>query len=354
MTATTEAGFQYRDLVKSRIRALILAAAVLMAAASLSIFVGSSNITFFEVVRCLSGTAGRSEELILNIRMLRLASAVAGGAALAVSGLMLQVLLRNSLASSYTLGISHGAAFGAAFAIVVLKAGEIRSSIADAVTISDIYTVSACAFIGGLLSMLLVLLLSLRTGENPYILVLAGMAFASLFAAGTTLIQFFAQDVQIAAIVFWTFGDTSRTTAEEVVLIAVFFLLSLAFFLRNSMNYNAMSFGDDTALALGVEVKKIRFVSLLLATLVASLTVAFMGIIGFVGLMVPHISRRIVGSDFRFLIPLTAINGATLLLLADIFSRTLFKPVVLPVGTVTSFLGAGFFIYLMLKGNARW
>lgn len=354
MAAKTEARFYYEDLVRNRSKALLLAAAALAAAALFSIFVGSSNLTFKEVIGCLSGQADRSKELILNLRILRLASAVAGGAALAVSGLIFQVLLKNSLASSYTLGISHGAAFGAAFAIVVFKAGELRSTAADAVTISDIYTVSICAFVGGLLSMLLILFLSLRTGENPYVLVLAGMAFASLFAAGTSLIQFFAQDVQIAAIVFWTFGDTSRTTSKEIVLISLVLFVSLAFFLENSLKYNAISFGDDTALSLDVEVRRIRFASLLLATLASSITVAFMGIIGFVGLMVPHISRRIVGSDFRFLLPLTALNGATLLLLADISSRVIFRPVVLPVGTVTSFLGAFFFIYLILREKARW
>jgi iron complex transport system permease protein len=194
----------------------------------------------------------------------------------------------------------------------------------------------------------LVLLSALRQ-LSPVALILAGVALSAFFAAATMLLQYFASDIQIASAVFWTFGDLRKAQWPELAAIAAVTAPAAAFFLWKSWHFNAMIWGDDTARSLGVAVGSLRLAALVLAALIASTTTAFMGIIGFAGLVAPHAARMVVGSDHRFLFPYAALGGALLLLVADLLARTVMAPVTLPVGILTSFAGAPLFLYLLAK-----
>ena len=201
--------------------------------------------------------------------------------------------------------------------------------------------------------MMMILFLARLRGFSPESVVLAGVAFGSLFTAGSTLLQYFAEDVQIAAMVFWTFGDLGRVSWNEVAILTVVVAAALVYFQFHRWDYNALDSGEDTAKSLGVPVEKLRFRAMLAASLVSAVAVSFMGIIGFVGLIAPQMMRRVLGVDHRFLIPAAAVCAAALLLLSDTLARTLISPVVLPVGAITSFFGAPLFLFLLAKGYTR-
>ena len=234
-----------------------------------------------------------------------------------------------------------------------LGAGTLHSNTHDAVFIANPYSVTLSAFVFSLAAMVVILLLARLRGFSPESVVLAGVAFGSLFAAGSTLIQYFAEDVQVAAMVFWTFGDLGRVSWLEVGILTGVTAVSLLYFLLHRWDYNALEGGEDAAKGLGVHVAQIRFRSMLAASLVTAVAVAFMGIIGFIGLIAPQMMRRVLGVDHRFLIPATAVTGAALLLFADTLARTLISPVVLPVGAITSFFGAPLFLFILAKGYSR-
>jgi iron complex transport system permease protein len=166
-------------------------------------------------------------------------------------------------------------------------------------------------------------------------------------------LQFFADDVQLAAMVFWTFGDTARASWHELATMTIATLVITAFFVANSWNYNAIDTGDETAKGLGVRVERVRMVGMMLASVLTAVIVSFLGIIGFVGLVVPHMVRRIIGSDHRFLLPATVLGGALLLLVSDTVARLLLAPHLLPVSVLTAFMGAPVFLWLILRGGRR-
>jgi iron complex transport system permease protein len=322
--------------------------------AVIAINAGAAQTHPFQVLRALLGLeSGISNVVIWNIRLPRVIAGIVAGTGLAVAGCVMQTCLRNPLASPSTLGISSAAAFGANLAIIFFGAGAIHSNTHDAVFISNPYSVTLFAFIFAVLAMMLILLLARLRGFSPESVVLAGVAFGSLFSAASTLVQYFAEDVQVAAMVFWTFGDLGRVAWQEVALLSVVVAAALGYFLLQRWNYNALESGEDAAKGLGVHVEQVRFRSMLAASLITATATAFMGIIGFIGLIAPQMMRRILGIDHRFLIPASAVTGAALLLCADTLARTVISPVVLPVGAVTSFFGAPLFLFILAKGYSR-
>ena len=315
---------------------------------------GAANTNLIKVVRALFYLEDTTTNAVIwNIRMPRVVAGVVAGVGLAVAGGVMQTCLRNPLASPSTLGITSAAAFGANLAIVLFSAGTIHSTAADAVAINNPYIVTVCAFAFAILAMSLILILAKLRGFTPESVVLAGVAFGSLFSASSTLVQYFAEDVQIAAMVFWTFGDLGRVSWKEVGILSVLTVVALCFFQCHRWDYNALESGEDTANSLGVEVEKVRFRSMMAASLITAVSVSFMGIIGFIGLIAPQMMRRILGVDHRFLIPASAATGAALLLFSDTLARTIISPIVLPVGAITSFFGAPLFIFLLAKGYKR-
>lgn len=341
---------------QSRRKSLIILGLALLtlALAVIAINAGAANTNPLQVLRVLLHLeTGTPSIVIWNIRLPRVIAGIVAGAGLAVAGCVMQTCLRNPLASPSTLGISSAAAFGANLAIVFFGAGAIHSNTHDAVFISNPYSVTVFAFIFSMIAMILILLLARTRGFSPESVVLAGVAFGSLFSAGSTLVQYFAEDVQVAAMVFWTFGDLGRISWQEVGILTALILGVFLFFQFRRWDYNALDSGEDTAKGLGVNVEQIRFRSMLAASLITAVAVSFMGIIGFIGLIAPQMMRRVLGVDHRFLIPASAVTGAALLLFSDTLARTMISPVVLPVGAITSFFGAPLFLFLLAKGYSR-
>lgn len=345
----------YGRLLRRRWLTLAVLALLVGALVLVSLTTGSSALTAGDLLEALLGRGtDQTRAILFRVRLPRTAAAAVVGAALALSGCVMQCVLRNPLASASTLGVSQGAAFGAAAAIIGLDAGVQNAANASAaVTISSPAAVTVCAFLGGMATTVFVLALSRLRGAAPSSMILAGVALSSLFTGGTTLLQYFADDIQVATVVYWTFGDLGRPGWSEIGLIAACTAAALLFFLWNRWNYNALSGGGDTARSLGVNVGVLTCASMALCTLIAAVSVAFVGVVSFVGLVAPHMLRRFTGADHRFLIPASALGGAALLLLGDLAARELLSPAVLPIGAITSFLGAPMFLYLLFRRGDR-
>jgi len=317
--------------------------------AQYAIQAGSADLSAREVMRTLLGQAeGMSRIIVWNIRLPRVLAAMAAGVGLSASGAVMQSVLRNPLASPFTLGISQGAAFGAALAIIGFGAGATGSVAIDAVTVFDAWSVTGFAFAGAMLATTTIVALAKYRGATPQTMVLAGVALGSLFSAATVLLQYFAEDTQVAAVVFWTFGDLGRASWRDLGVMATVAIAGLLYFIWYRWDYNTLEAGSESAQGLGVNVERLRLVGMLVASLVTAAIVAFLGIIGFVGLVGPHMVRRVLGNDHRFMLPAAAAAGALLLLASDTLARTVISPVVLPVGAITSFLGAPLFLYLLV------
>jgi len=313
-----------------------------------SLSIGGYYLSLSQIYDSLIGRGEASANLIIwNIRLPRIVAAIIAGISLAVSGAVMQCTLRNPLASPYTIGISHGAMFGAASAIILFGVGGAEST--GKIFINSPYLVTSFAFLGSFVASLVIILLAKLRKFTPEAMILAGIAMGSLFSAGTMVIQYFANDLQLASMVFWTFGDLGRPLWPEVGIMGVIMTLSLVYFIYKRWDYNALESGEESAKSLGVDTEKTRLVSMLIAALLVSVNVAFLGIIGFVGLICPHLIRIIIGGDYRFLIPVSALFGAVLLLVSDTIARTIISPIVLPVGILTSFMGAPLFLYLLVK-----
>ena len=262
-------------------------------------------------------------------------------------------ILRNPLASASTLGISQGAAFGASIAIIVLAGGRGSSAAYEGVSSADPVMTALLAFAGAMLSTVLILLLSRVREMTPESIVLLGVALSAVFTAGTTLVQYFAEDSQVAAVVFWTFGDLSRVSKDQLALMAIVTLVGAVVFHLNRWDFNAMESGESLAHSLGISVSRVRLTNMFVASAVASTVIAFCGIVNFVGLVAPHVMRRLLGSDYRYLLPASAIAGAGLLLVSDMLCHVIVAPLILPISAITSFVGAPVFIYLLFKGVNR-
>lgn len=337
---------------RKRLTLLILLAATILIGL-FAVSAGSLEIPLPEVIKSFFGQGTpQSQIAIMNIRLPRVIAAIIVGAILAVSGAVMQCVLQNPLASASTLGVSQGAAFGAALGIIVFGGGVVNSdSAATAISINNPYIVTICAFIFGSMSTLIIIVLSrLKKNIGPAGLILTGVALSSLFSGASTLLQYFADATKISAVVFWTFGNLGSAGWIELIILSFVLFASMVYFSLNRWNYNAMESGADTAKSLGVNTRAVMLISMGICSLITAMAVSFVGIISFVGLVAPHIMRRFVGNDYRYLIPCSAVTGALLLILADTFARLIIAPVILPIGAITSFLGAPLFIYLLFRG----
>ncbi|MCL1992486.1 MAG: iron ABC transporter permease [Spirochaetes bacterium] len=341
----------YSRYVKKKWTALFVFAGILAAVFLLSVSLGAAMLPLGEVVSTLGGGGtAQSRAIIWNLRMPRIATGISVGVALSIAGCVMQNVMRNPLASASTLGVLQGASFGAALAIVNFGAGvQIGSGAAAAISITNPPLVVIFAFLGGIASTAVILALSRAGNFSPSAMILAGVALGAMFTGATALIQYFADDIVVATVVYWTFGNLGRAGWNEVALIFLFAALALAFFIFNAWNYNAIESGTNTAKSLGVPVDHLIVGSMIAASFISSVAVAFVGTINFIGLIAPHIARRFVGGDYRFLIPASAITGAALMLSADLVSRMIVSPIILPIGAVTSFLGAPLFLYLIVR-----
>ncbi|HDR73733.1 MAG TPA: iron ABC transporter permease [Methanoculleus sp.] len=321
----------------------------------ISISVGAVSIPPYEVFMTLIGQnlTDKWDRIIWNIRLPQALTAIAAGAGLSVAGVAMQSILRNPLASPFTLGISNAGAFGAAVAVIIFGTGRMTSTTAGAVVINNPYLTTIIAFAFCMLATMAILAIAKIKASSPEVVILAGVALSSLFTAGVMFLQYFADDTQLAAVVHWTFGDVGRAGWPEFFLMATITIAACIYFIANRWNYNAMDAGDETARGLGVNVERLRNAGMIVAALVTSVLVSFLGVIGFVGLVCPHMVRRVIGDEQRYLIPGSIVMGALLLLASDTVARLIVAPYVLPVAILTAFMGAPIFIYLLLRGYHR-
>ncbi len=328
---------------------LLMGVAVTLAALW-ALSAGSAGLSLPEVVATLLGYGSKQSTIIVfNHRLPRIVTAIVAGIGLATVGCAMQSLLKNPLASASTLGIAQGAAFGASFAIIVLGAG-IQNQSFGGITIINPYIISICAFVSSMLSTLTVLGLSYFRRVTPESMILAGVALSSMFAGATALMQYFAADVKVAAVVFWTFGDLGRTGWKEIIIMTLIVATAFIYYAFNRWNFNALEGGEETAKGLGVNVTGFRLLGMLIGSLTAATIVSFIGIVNFIGLIAPHLVRRVIGNDYRYLLPASALMGSLLMVASDTVARLAVAPIVLPIGAITSFLGAPLFLYLVFKG----
>lgn len=281
--------------------------------------------------------------IIYDWRFPRILTAIVGGVALAVAGSLMQGCLGNPLVSPLTLGVASGAALGAALAIVL--GFTILSIPALAIVVNS--------FIFSLIVVAIIIQLGKMRSISAESYILVGIAITFICGAVVSTMQYFASDAQLSQLAHWSFGSLSRPNTKNVILMALVLIALLPTAVRWSWDLNALSMaGDEFAISTGVDPNKLRRNILVVSALMTSIVIAFTGLIGFVGLAAPHMSRLIVGNDFRKLIPCSGIFGAFLMIFADTLGRTLFAPIVIPVGVMLSIIGGPFFLYLLLKRGA--
>ena len=340
---------------KAGILAMLISVVIL---GSACLFAGSSNMSFGDALAALArkGTAANNR-IIWNIRVPRVLAALIAGAGLSVSGLIMQTTLNNSMASPSTLGVSNAAVFGANLSIIAFAGGFLSTG--NNVSSFDVganpYATSVMAFLFATLSILLILGLCTIRSFSPNVVVLSGMAIGSVWTAATTILQFYATDVGLSAAVIWNFGDLGRATYRTDGIMVVVVTLGVLFFNLNSWKFNALLSGEATAKTMGVHVESLRFTAMLLASVITAVCVSFLGIIGFVGIICPHVTKKLLGQEHRVTIPVSCMSGSLLLLLADTLSRSMGNGSALPVGAITRLLGAPFFIAIIFsrKENRR-
>lgn len=352
----TITGLKQKNRRNTRIILTMLLAVVVLSVVCL--FVGSSNMTVAECVAALRKTGSASNiRIIWNIRISRVLAAIIAGAGLAISGLIMQTTLNNSMASPSTLGVSNAAVFGANLSIIAFAGGYLSTgnNLSNYAVGANPYATSMMAFVFSTVSILMILGLCTLRSFSPNVVVLAGMAIGSVWSAATTILQFYATDVGISAAVVWNFGDLGRATYRTDAIMFTVVALGFLFFLLMSWRFNALLSGEATAKTMGIHVEALRFVSLLLASVITAVCVSFLGVIGFVGIICPHVTKKLLGQDHRVSLPASALSGSLLLLFADTLSRSMGGGSALPVGAITSLLGAPFFMVIIFsrKENRR-
>lgn len=291
------------------------------------------------------GEVPRTDSYIIwSIRLPQALSALLVGSALALAGAEMQTLLDNPLASPYTLGVSSAASFGAAIALI-LNVGV--------PWLPASWLVPASAFLFAFGATMLLQLVSTLGGGDPNRLVLFGIAMVFSFNALVALLQFVASESALQQFVFWTMGDISHSKWAQLAILAAALAVLFPFSFRARWHLNALRFGADRANSFGVPVARLRFQTLLRISILSALAVAFVGTIGFIGLVGPHIARLLVGEDHRFYLPASLLSGAALLSAASLFSKALVPGVLLPVGVLTSLVGVPVFIFLIFRRKGR-
>lgn len=348
-----------QELEKKRRTYTLIIVAMLVAvvvAGIVCLFIGSSNLSVREALDALLGHGTNAQSRIIwRIRVPRVLAAIIAGAGLSVAGLIMQTTLNNTMAAPSTLGVSNAAVFGANLSIIAFAGGFLSTgnNLQSFDVGANPYATSVLAFVFSVASVLLILGLCTVRSFSPNVVVLAGMAIGAVWTAATTILQFYATDVGLSAAVVWSFGDLGRATYKTDAIMAVVVLAGLVYFILMQWKYNALLSGEATAKTMGVNVEGLRFASLLLASLITAVCVSFLGVIGFVGIICPHVTKKLMGQDHRFTIPVSCLSGSLLLLLADTFSRSMGSGSALPVGAITSLLGAPFFLAIIFSRKGK-
>lgn len=308
-----------------------------------SLTVGSASISQFEAIKIIINyftkvsQGNMSEKIIMNIRTPRVLMALFTGAGLAISGVTFQGLFKNPMGDPFVLGVSSGAALGATIGLIF----NLEKN--------NYILITLLAFGGAIVTLMLVYNVARVGNKIPIeILLLSGIAISFLCNSLISLIMILKKEA-MDKIIYWTLGSLNTSSYKQVLLIAPIVVLGGLFIYRRYKDLNILSMGEEDAYSLGVEVEKVKKELIIISSLIVAALVSVTGIIGFVGLIIPHIARMIVGSNHRDLIPFSFILGALFLVVCDTISRVIIAPGELPVGAVTALLGAPYFIYLLWK-----
>lgn len=338
---------QYRALALRRIIILFLLAVALIVSVAVDMALGPANYALADVVSALLDPQSVGNQLrvvIWDIRMPIALMAVTVGASLSVAGAQMQTILSNPLASPFTLGISAAASFGAALALVggvALFPAAVH------------YMVPINAFLMAMVAALFIHFASTLRGVTVETIVLLGIALVFTFNAALSLLEYLASEQALAAVVFWTMGSLTKATWDKVYITAAIIIVTVPLFMRNAWALTALRLGDDKASSMGVNVRRLRLQTMLTVSLLAAIPVSFVGTIGFVGLVGPHIARMVVGEDQRFFLPGSVICGALLLSTTSVISKVLIPGAILPIGVITALVGVPFFFALIFANRRR-
>lgn len=320
----------------------------------LGIGIGSVSLSLPDMIAILKGRVFDAalpehitpimDSILWNIRMPRAIMAFFAGAALSVSGTVMQSVLRNPLSSSYTLGVSSGASLAAAIVIITGFTLPLLSG----------YTMVFCGFMGGLIAVFGAMGLAMRFDRNleNSTVILVGMVLSLFVNALLTLVTALSKE-HLQQLTFWQMGSFSGQSWQNCGVIGVLVLLGTIFLMGYGREMDLMTFGEEQALSAGVELKKVKFLLIAVSALLTGAAVSFSGVIGFVDLIAPHVVRKIFGSNHRLAVPMSALFGGSFMVIADLVSRTIMAPQELPVGAVTALIGAPFFAYVYFHGRRR-
>ncbi|GKX50947.1 iron-siderophore ABC transporter permease [Budvicia aquatica] len=334
---------RYHGILRKRLIVMAFVILAIIGSLVLDFIMGPSGLTISELWQTLwhpeTVDAG-TQVIVWDIRLPYALMAIVVGMALGLAGAEMQTILNNPLASPFTLGVSSAAAFGAALAIVL------------GIGIPGIdpqWFISANAFIFALLAAFMLDAVTRWTRVATSGVVLFGIALVFTFNALVSMMQFIASEDTLQGLVFWTMGSLARATWIKLTILLVVFLVLFPWSMMNAWKLTALRLGEDRAISFGIDVRRLRLTTLLRISILSALAVAFVGPIGFIGLVAPHIARLIFGEDHRFYLPASAFIGALVLSMASVASKNLIPGVIIPVGIVTSLVGVPFFLSIILR-----
>lgn len=346
---TDEEFGQYRRYILRKWIFMAVCALVIVLVAGYAITVGAYNIGFFESYHILWShligdpiSDSMKDYAVVTLRSPRIAIAIIGGAGLAVAGVVMQSTLLNPLADPYTTGISSGASFGATIWITL-----------GISVFSGTYALVFNAFVFSLIPMLAIISVAKIKNSSPTVMIMAGIAIMYIFNALTTVLKLWADPNSLQELYEWQVGSVARTSWDGIPIMLVITLSGIVLMQILSRKLNVLATGEDNAKSMGVDADKIRILNLLVVSLVTASIVSFTGLIGFVGLVAPHIARIFVGSDNRYLIPCSAFLGAALLIVSDLIGRIIIAPSTLQAGVIMSFLGGPMFLWLIMRRKSQ-
>ncbi|OSP54288.1 iron ABC transporter permease [Pseudoruegeria sp. SK021] len=339
----------YRGRVARRLVVLAGLAGLLVLSVAIDVSLGPARYAISDVFRTIlaPGAADLQMRVVIwDIRMPMALLAVTVGASLSLAGAQMQTILANPLASPFTLGLSAAASFGAALAMV-LGVALFPAALWLMVPVN--------AFAMAMAAALLIFGLSTLRGVTVETIVLLGIALVFTFNAALALLQYFASEQALSAVVFWTMGSLTKATWGKVAVTAVILAICAPLFARRAWALTAIRLGETRAAAMGVPVKRLRLEALFLVSLLAAVPVSFVGTIGFIGIVGPHVARLLLGEDQRFFLPGAMLAGAAILSATSVLSKALLPGAVLPIGVITALVGVPFFMVLILtKGRKSW
>lgn len=337
----------YKKIISRKLLFLILISVGCMVTLVIDILVGPAKLSISEVLGTifnLNSVEPGTQVIIWTLRLPMALMAIVVGATLGIAGAEMQTILDNPLASPYTLGVSSGAGFGAA--LVIVLGSKVISYFGE-------YVVSISSFIFALLTCFIIYSIGKLRRVTSQTMILAGIGLMFLFQALLALLQYIATPEDLQTIVFWLFGSLMKTTWSKFEIVFIVIIVVIPLLVKDAWKLTALKMGDDSAKSLGINVEKLRLKTFILISILTASAVSFVGTIGFIGLVGPHIARILVGEDQRYFLPMSAFGGAILLSLGSIASKIIVPGAIFPIGIVTSLIGVPFFFLLILSKRRR-